>query len=399
MRPDPRPQLLVDLSVLVQTDDKSGIQRVVRNVLAALLQAPPAGCAVEAVYDAGGYYAYASTFGATAAAAATPLAGDDPAPPQPVVLRPGDIFLGLDLAPNHVPGNRALYADMRRHGVQLYFVVYDLLPITQSQMFSPGAAPWFANWVKTVAETADGLVCISRAVADELLDWIEHNDVRRPTPLPVGWFHLGADIPAEANGSADEALLAHVRARPSLLMVGTLEPRKMHAQALDAFEQLWRRGVEANLVIVGKPGWLTERLSERLRLHPEQGKHLFWLPRADDATLRQLYASSAGLLAASAAEGFGLPLIEAAHHGLPVIARDLPVFREVAGDHAWYFEAGNGTQLADALARWLDLHAAGEAPASAAMPWLDWNASAAALLRVVLDGAWYRMAATLLSRE
>ncbi|MBB3220855.1 glycosyltransferase family 4 protein [Pseudoduganella umbonata] len=413
MRPDPRPQLLVDLSVLVQTDDKSGIQRVVRNVLAALLKSPPAGCVVEPVYDAGGYYAYAHGFGARGGAAAAPLRGDtdsapltadDTEPPQPVVLRADDIFLGLDLAPNHVPGNRALYADMRRHGVLLYFVVYDLLPITQPQMFNPGAAPWFANWVRTVAETADGLVCISRAVADELLDWIGENDVRRPTPLPVGWFHLGADIPAGGSdvgvadtAPADEALLAHVRARPSLLMVGTLEPRKMHSQALDAFEQLWRRGIDANFVIVGKTGWMTERLAERLRQHPEAGKRLFWLPRADDATLLQLYACSSALLAASAGEGFGLPLIEAAHHGLPVIARDLPVFREVAGDHAWYFEAGNGTQLADALACWLELHAAGQAPRSGAMPWLDWNGSAAALLRVLLDGAWYRTAPTLLS--
>ncbi|WP_193615711.1 glycosyltransferase family 1 protein [Massilia sp. YMA4] len=400
MRPDSRPQLLVDLSVLVQTDDKSGIQRVVRNILAALQDAPPPGCVVEPVYDAGGYYAYAGSFGAGAQAAAAPLADDQAPLPQPVVLRPGDIFLGLDLAPNHVPGNRALYADMRRHGVLLYFVVYDLLPITQAQMFSPGAAPWFARWLRTVAETADGLVCISRAVADDLIDWIEHNDVSRPTPLPIGWFHLGADVPAGADaagGALDNALLDHVRARPSLLMVGTLEPRKMHAQALDACEQLWRRGIDVNLVIVGKAGWMTERLADRLRAHPELGKRLFWLHRASDATLLQLYTHASALLAASMAEGFGLPLIEAAHHGLPVIARDLPVFREVAGAHAWYFEAGNGTQLADALVQWLDLHAAGRAPGSAEMPWLDWRSSAAALLRVLLEGAWYRVAPTLLA--
>ena len=62
-------------------------------------------------------------------------------------------------------------------------------------------------------------------------------------------------------------------------------------------------------------------------------------------------AVSSSLIAASECEGFGLPLIEAARQGLPVIARDIPVFREVAGDHAFYYSAGRPEELADALER------------------------------------------------
>jgi glycosyltransferase involved in cell wall biosynthesis len=59
-------------------------------------------------------------------------------------------------------------------------------------------------------------------------------------------------------------------------MVGTVEPRKGYAQTIDAFELLWSKGEEVNLVIVGKAGWHVEELVERLRDHPLRGKRLFW---------------------------------------------------------------------------------------------------------------------------
>lgn len=390
-QPRTKPQLLLDLSVLVGQDDKSGIQRVVRSVLTALRQAPPAGYRIEAVYDRGGHYAYARRH----------TSGDPEAEDEPVALRAGDVFLGLDLAPNHVPGNRAIYEDMRRHGVAVYFVVYDLLPVTHPAMFHPGAAPWFTRWLETVGGVADGLLCISRAVADDLLAWLEQARLRRDGALQVGYFHLGADLDASLPSSgiteAEHAMLAGLGTRPTLLMVGTLEPRKMHAQALDAAEQLWRDDVDVNLVIIGKPGWMTEALAARLEQHAEAGARLFWLPRASDETLQQLYRRASGLLAPSVAEGFGLPLIEAAQYGLPLIARDIPVFREVCGEHAYYFQARDGAQLAQALQQWLALHAQGAAPASHGMPWLTWAQSSAQLLQIFTNQQWYRMATTVLA--
>ncbi len=386
-------QLLVDLSVLVRQDDQSGIQRVVRSMLQALLRQPPPGYQVLAIHDAGGHYAYAPQF----CAAGTAAAG-------PIQVHAGDIFLGLDLCPDQVPANRAVLEDLRRHGVGLYFVVYDLLPLTLPAMFAAGAAPWFARWLETVATVADGLLCISRAVADELLAWLEQAAVRRAGTLQVGYFHLGAELaddPAAslpdnaAPSAAEQAVLAQLAGRPAFLMVGTLEPRKMHGQALDAFEQLWSEGDDAQLVIVGKPGWLTAQLAGRLDRHTERGRRLHWLRHASDAALLQLYRHCTALLAASAGEGFGLPLIEAARQGLPIVARDLAVFREVCGAGAHYFSGGSA-ELAAALRHWLQLWQRGLAPAPAAVTALDWAASRAQLLRLVLDQHWYRIGPTLL---
>lgn len=389
-------QLLLDLSVLVGNDDRSGVQRVVRNVARTLLRAPPAGYTVAPVYDAGGHYAYARRFVLGSAAADAQGVTD-----EPIQVRPGDVFLGLDLAPNHVPGNQALLHSLRQHGVRLYFVVYDLLPIRQPAMFADGAAPWFARWVSCVASVADGLVCISRATADELLEWLDAFPVARSAPLRVGYFHLGADLDAAEAGAApshaEQAVLAQAGTRPTFLMVGTLEPRKMHAQVVAAFELLWQEGREVNLVIAGKRGWMVDALVQHLRGHPQLGQRLFWLEGASDAALECLYRASAALVAASSGEGFGLPLIEAAQRGLPVIARALPVFREVAGEHAFYFTAEQPEALADAIRAWLALYARGQQRPSAGMPWMTWERSAASLIAAIDSPNWYRQASTRLA--
>jgi len=393
MRPESPRQLLVDLSELVRHDARSGIQRVARGLLQALQASPPSGWSVRAVYDAGGFYAYADSDQQSGQPRYLPAA---PGAEQPLQVQPGDRFLGIDLTLETVVRNEALLANLRQHGVQLYFMVYDLLPVRHPEWFVDGLANAFGHWLQAVSRLADGLICNARATADDLLDWLNEQPPRRARPLQLGCAALGADLdatlPSSGISASEAALLPRLAERPTLLMVGTLEPRKMQSQALDAAEQLWAQERDVNLVIVGKPGWRMEELAERLHSHPEQGRRLFWLERASDELLLRLYQDSSALLAASHGEGYGLPLIEAAQHGLPVIARDLAVFREVGGSHAWYFTAEDGAQLGQALGEWLDLRAAGQAPASHAMPRLDWAASATQLLDCALEGRWYRRA-------
>jgi glycosyltransferase involved in cell wall biosynthesis len=96
-----------------------------------------------------------------------------------------------------------------------------------------------------------------------------------------------------------------------------------------------------------------------------------------------VYGASTCLIIASEGEGFGLPLIEAAQHGLPILARDIPVFREVAGDHATYFSGSEVMNLATAIEEWLDRYHAGNVPSSATMPWQTWAESAEKILTCI----------------
>jgi glycosyltransferase involved in cell wall biosynthesis len=384
-------QLLVDISAVVLNDMKTGIQRVVRSILLALIKDPPAGFRVEPVYASGVQrrYRYARRF-THALLGFEGIAAED----DPIAYQDGDMYLGLDLSVYSTLNNRPMLDDMRSRGVDVNFVVYDILPLLQPHAFLSGSPRYFGSYILAIGRHADGVVCISRAVADELAGWLDVHGTARATPLKIGHFHLGADLDASAPSRGMPADADHVLAsmaqRPSFLMVGTLEPRKAHAQALAAFDLLWQGGADVNLVIVGKEGWLAGPVAAALRAHPQLGKKLFWLQGVSDEMLTAVYGRAAALLAASLGEGFGLPLIEAAQHGLPIIARGLPVFREVSGAHAFYFDGTEPAQLAGAITQWLDLFQRGLAPPSAALPWLTWAGSARQLVDVLVHGHWYR---------
>ena len=93
------------------------------------------------------------------------------------------------------------------------------------------------------------------------------------------------------------------------------------------------------------------RPSAELHEHVEQGKRLFWFEDASDAELDFLYSRAKGLVLASFAEGFGLPIVEGFAAGVPVLASDIPVFREVGAAAAVYAAPNDVTGWARALAR------------------------------------------------
>jgi len=380
-------QILVDVSMLAHSDARSGIQRVTRGIVTALLDDPAPGYRVEPVRAVAEGYVYARRFTCQALALPEDGLNDDP-----VEAGRGDIFIGVDLAIDFVPSRKPWFLSQHRRGMQIVFVAYDLLALLRPESFPTDLPPVVRDWINTVAEVADGIICISRTVADELYGWVAEAKPPRLRPLSLGFFHLGADLRASlpTTGLSEHAaeVLAKLRSRPSFLMVGTLEPRKGHRQTLAAMERLWADGVDANLVIVGKQGWRIDDLAQRIDQHPEHGKRMFWLDGISDEMLEELYRSSTALLAASEGEGFGLPLIEAAQHGLPIIARDIPVFHEIAREHAYYFRGDDAQALANALRAWLSLGDA--APTSEGIAWLTWRQSSRQLLDVVLSERWYR---------
>lgn len=110
-------------------------------------------------------------------------------------------------------------------------------------------------------------------------------------------------------------------------------------------------------------------------MHAQLGKQLFWLDGISDEYLREVYRSSSALLALSEAEGFGLPLVESAYFQIPVIARDIPVFREICGDGALYYDGSNGAELMLLLKRWMKMRQSGEHPIPCEIKTLSWAES------------------------
>lgn len=344
--PRPRPRLLVDVSNILQHDAQTGIQRVVRAIWSELQRRDGGGFELRPVY-ANHHHGYCH-------APADPLGRPalDPMP-EPVTMAPGDRFLGLDLAAQYVPKYRAQLRSWRAAGGTLHFLVYDLLPLLRPDWFSDNAHRNFRAWLRVLANDSDQLLCISRQVVRDVREQLRKAAAEQ---LPdVAHIPLGGDIDASVptRGLTDELslLLARLPFRPALLMVGTIEPRKGYDVALDAFQHLWEtQGADApDLVIVGQGGWKTRQLQDRLRTHPEAGKRLHWLEAVSDEGLAALYERCRGLVMASHAEGFGLPLIEAAGHGCLVLARDLPVFQEQDLPNVRYFGDDRKEHLAPLL--------------------------------------------------
>ncbi|MEX1317824.1 MAG: glycosyltransferase, partial [Synechococcaceae cyanobacterium] len=394
----PRPrqrQLFLDVSAMAEQDLGSGVQRVVRSIAQQLLMRPPVGFRVEPVAACadGLGYRYARRFTTALMQAAIGELEDGP-----IAFDPGDVFLGIDLCHDVVQRQKAFYALLRAQGVEVHFVVHDLLPCTLPACFPPGTAERHRAWLDVVLQ-GDGALCVSRSVMEELGGWLPAGeDAVSQRRFRLGWFHHGADFrggPRSASGPGHEAELDRLGSAPTLLMVGTVEPRKAYLEVLQAASALWRSGAVFNLVIVGREGWTDLPTAERrtipstvaaIRRHPLLNQRLFWFDAASDALLERLYQRADGLIAASLGEGFGIPLIEAAAFGLPLLLRDLPVFREVTADAARFFPRDAGTdQLSDAIAGFLAAITDGAAAATPTPRPMaqSWSQSADQLLRAL----------------
>jgi len=385
--PAPR-QLLVDISATQQATRITGIERVAHALLRVWLAGDDGGVRIEPVYlvrsGEGWHYQYARRFAAQ-------LLGIEPVlADQPVRFAPGDCLLALDICAGALveAHGQGLYQRLREKRVSCRVMIHDVLPVTRPALFPASMRPHFLAWLDAVLGW-DAAICVTHAARVQLRQWLnEHRPERVGLPIHCSWH--GADF-SPVGTSQGEWRAPWQGGDPTVLMVGTLEPRKGHLQVLQACSLLWQTGVRFNLLLVGAEGWQGVAASERgpvvellqaLHGHAQWQRQLFWLKDVDDQQLAALYARADGLLAASWDEGFGLPLVEAARYGVPILARDIPVFREVTGGQARFFQADTPEELARALRQWL---ADGmTSMGSGVTLWPSWEQSAARLLEYCL---------------
>ncbi|MBY6241348.1 glycosyltransferase family 1 protein [Methylosinus sp. Sm6] len=329
-------RLLIDMTNTIRCEFVSGIQRVVRRIAAESTQA---GAGIGVVFEDGELYAC-----------------DGSSQREKVEIAAGDKFVMADAAWHDARGCRRVMDEVSREGGMNILILHDIHPLLYPGLFHPQNVEAFSVWFDKVAIASDALVAVSRSSAEEFLDYVIASGKRVNPAMRIGWSHPGADVDADAEGDASEQVAAICASEtPFFLSVGTLEPKKGYSISLDAFERAWASGVDARFVMVGRRGWNTRALERRILSHAEFGRRLFWLDAVGGADLTHLYRHAHRLVAASVAEGFGLPLVEATHFGLQAIASDIPVFREVGGDAATYFDVadidGLAARIGEACAR------------------------------------------------
>jgi glycosyltransferase involved in cell wall biosynthesis len=380
-----RPRLLIDVSHIAKGDHGTGIPRVVRETLRAAYLRGRNDFDVVA-FQREGNEIFPATSWLEQQGLTLPFEGS-PAIRKPITFRSGDRLLMLDSSWAEYDQFAEIFQRARAAHVPITTAIYDLLPITlpPTDVVSGGKI-WFEGWVRSAIAASDNLLCISRTIADELIAYMTQHDLGAPG-LQVGYWHLGSLPPLSPDQANSDSTLD--AALPYALMVGTIEPRKNHELALNTFERLWQKGSKLSLAIAGRKGWLLEEFMNRLRNHPALGTTLFLFEDFDDTQIAELYRKASVFLFLSKGEGFGLPLVESASYGTPIICSDIAVFREIADGHATFVKTEDPNALAQDIEQWLAASAAKTSPCSTGMKRLTWEQSTEALIEVVVKNNWY----------
>lgn len=233
-------------------------------------------------------------------------------------VEPGTVVLELDAVWNQVGvDRRRWYRGLAGQGARIVPFVHDLLPIEHPDWFVPSLVAVFTDTVGIQLAAADLVVTNSSATADS---------VRRLAAslgragVPVAPVVLGADRADRADPGRTSDPAGRAGAARVVLVVGTIEPRKNHRTLLQAWGRLRASGVadDAELVVVGRPGWRADDVVADLEDGPALG--LRWLAGADDAALGRCYEEADLVVVPSLTEGYGLPVVEALQAGVPVLS-------------------------------------------------------------------------------
>jgi len=273
---------------------------------------------------------------------------------------------------------------VKSNGAKVVAVIYDLIPITHPEFCDDFLVKVFNNWFKESLNYIDGYICISNTVKEDLIHYLSKNFPNRVKEKSFDYFLLGNDFRyKDLDKFIVRDSLSRVLNKNTYLIVSTIEPRKNHKYLLDVFDILWDRGMDVNLLIVGKIGWKIEKLINRIKKHKLLNKKLFYFTNINDKELQYCYSNSKMLLFPSIIEGFGLPIIEALSNNLPVLASDIPIHREVGRDKIGYFDILNIDSLVEKI---IDIEA-NSIPKSLIVDknfkWLSWRDSAEMLLKKI----------------
>lgn len=163
---------------------------------------------------------------------------------------------------------------------------------------------------------------------------------------------LVTPIPAKPTASPaknpQDLLREQGVSKPYILFVGTVEPRKNIISLVTAYQNLPAKLRESHqLVIAGRMGWNCEAEAAALQTAAKEG--VVHLGYVSDELKATLYANTALFVSASQYEGFGMPVLEAMSYGAPCAASDIPVFHEVAGNAAVYFDQNDPAAITEAV--------------------------------------------------
>lgn len=249
--------------------------------------------------------------------------------------------------------------EIHRKGVPAVLVISDLIPITHPEYFWPREGARHRRRMRNALGLAQGIVAISQATLEDLARFAGQGGLPMPRAIAAP---LASGLPEATPGPRPMQ-------EPYFVVIGTIEPRKNHVLLLELWRDLvtsykvqgsrdklqgtgdkapTEGGAIPRLVIIGRRGWECESAVDLLERCRQLRGYVFEHNTCSDGELVTYLRHAQALLFPTFVEGYGLPVAEALSSGTPVIASDLPVFRETAGSVPDYIDPLDGR-------RWMEL--------------------------------------------
>ena len=233
------------------------------------------------------------------------------------------------------------------HFHQEIVTVFDIFPITGENYSTPDFRKKFSDLLLRATARAARVITSSHAT-ERLLISHAHVPSEKIRVIP-----LGVDPPAIAR-STSERLQERQRILGGegelILSVGVIQTRKNTLNMLKALKTL---PANYKLVLTGGDGYGAEAIHDFIRTE-SLGDRVKLLGFIDDAQLARLYQAASVFLFPSFEEGFGIPVLEAMSHGVPVVTSNVSSMPEVGGEAALYVDPHNPTDIAQKVVQAVD---------------------------------------------
>lgn len=249
--------------------------------------------------------------------------------PVDLLVRDFDVFHGPDFV-------------LPPTGRPAVVTIHDMSFLLAPEFGEPSLVRYLQRVVPRAVAKAGKIITVSASVAAEVASAYPH------VAHKIHAIPNGVTVPATTAG---EPLAAD--GAPRVLIVGTIEPRKNHLTLLDAMPLVWSRYPDAELVIAGRIGWRSNDIMTRIGV-AQRSSRVRLMESPSDEELEELFQKSTVFVYPSHYEGFGLPVLEAMSHDLPVVAADIASLHETAGDAALFADPRSSEAFAHAITTLLD---------------------------------------------
>lgn len=234
--------------------------------------------------------------------------------------------------------------------------VHDLIPWTRPEYRSRLRSRLYQDNAKCALNKADHVIAVSQTTGSELTDTIHFPSSR------ISVIHEAASKQFRHDGAH------HVHKKPYLIYVGGYDPRKNVTRLIEAFEEYVAPHHNIDLLLVGATtameelaqgaNRLLEAIPGRIIKHQQSGNHpskgaVIPLSALTPEKLAEHYRGAIGFINVSLAEGFNLPLLEAAASHLPILTSNLPIHQEIIGEYGSFCDPKSTKSIGEMILNFL----------------------------------------------